>query len=514
MGLALSGLIIFQFYWINSATKANEERFRKDVLFALNRVAEKLEKREALHAAYDNFNSNFKWHGISKKGKNSLEVYESSFKKKIISLSDIDSTLQLPYDISFYFESSAKNNLDLISETENRSYDKAVFKLEKNLDELANSKFIEEKIRNAAKKSAMVQVVIHELLNGKGKTADRINAKELDSLLEFELSNKGIDLEFIYGVVDPSVNKMVFHSKNSDQTELKTSELKTSLFPNNIIGDQSQLMVHFPDKSSYLLQKIWLPLTSSVILVLIILFCFAYSIQTILKQKKLSEIKNDFINNMTHELKTPISTISLATEALQDPELSINADINKRYISMIREENTRLSRQVEKVLEIAVVERNDFKLKNDQVDLHKIIEMALKNIKIQLDQRSGKIEKKLNAKVSELSGDEMHLTNIIYNLLDNANKYSPDKPRIIVETQNVSDGIEIAIKDNGIGMTYDTQSKIFDKFYRVPTGNLHDVKGFGLGLAYVKNMVEAHQGQIQVKSEINKGSTFKIYFPL
>ena len=233
----------------------------------------------------------------------------------------------------------------------------------------------------------------------------------------------------------------------------------------------------------------------------------------ILRQKKISEVKNDFINNMTHEFKTPIATVSLATEALQDDDIKGNKAFVERYVSVIQEENKRLGMQVERVLQIASLDKKDFKLKIEEANLHQIIEKALVNINILVEKRGGSISSQLLASNPIIEADKVHLTNIVYNLLDNANKYSPDAPQINIRTENISTGVILKISDEGIGMSKEASQKIFDKFYRVSTGNVHDVKGFGLGLSYVKNIIDMHHGSINVKSEPGKGSTFKIILP-
>jgi len=245
----------------------------------------------------------------------------------------------------------------------------------------------------------------------------------------------------------------------------------------------------------------------------VIIAIFGYALYTIMRQKKISEIKNDFINNMTHEFKTPISTVSLACEALQDEDVKKNDTFLKRYISIIDAENKRLGMQVEKVLQMATLEKKDFKLKLEKLNVHQVIDRALENINIQIEKREGVIKKQLLASQREVVADEVHLTNIIYNLLDNANKYSREKPEITIATNNKNDGIVVKIQDKGIGMSREVSNRIFEKFYREPTGNIHDVKGFGLGLTYVKTMLDALGGSINVKSDLAKGSTFEIYLP-
>jgi two-component system phosphate regulon sensor histidine kinase PhoR len=245
----------------------------------------------------------------------------------------------------------------------------------------------------------------------------------------------------------------------------------------------------------------------------VMLGCFYVAVSTIVKQKQLADVKNDFINNMTHEFKTPISTISLATQMLQDKDVAANTTMFSRYLNIIKDENKRLGSQVEKVLQTAQMERGDLQLKIGEVNVHEVIEQVLENISPQIEQKEGLIDLDLQALDPVVLADEVHLTNIIFNLLDNANKYSPERPWITISTKNVDNGLSFTISDKGIGMSKDSLKNIFDKFYRVPTGNVHDVKGFGLGLSYVKTIVEKHHAKINVQSTLGEGSSFEVILP-
>jgi two-component system phosphate regulon sensor histidine kinase PhoR len=243
--------------------------------------------------------------------------------------------------------------------------------------------------------------------------------------------------------------------------------------------------------------------------------CFYAAVSTIIKQKKVADIKNDFINNMTHEFKTPISTISLAVDMAR--EQAENRDSKKplqRYLNIIRDENHRLGDHVEKVLQMALLERGQISLIYSAVNIHDIIERVLNNIGVQIEKKQGEVTLEFEAQNEIVQADEMHLTNIIYNLVDNANKYSLTTPNIKVATRNDENGLFFSVSDTGLGMNKEQLNRIFDQFYRVPTGNLHDVKGFGLGLSYVKKMVEAHGGTINVESKIGHGSMFEVFLPI
>jgi len=224
-------------------------------------------------------------------------------------------------------------------------------------------------------------------------------------------------------------------------------------------------------------------------------------------------MKTDFINNMTHEFKTPIATISLAADSITSPMISGNASKVNRFADIIKQENKRMLSQVEKVLQMAKFDNENLKLKVTELDIHGLIEEAVSNVSLQVEQRNGHVSTLLEAKNPIIMGDKTHISSMIHNLLDNANKYSPKNPTISVSTRNVRNGVEVIVTDKGIGMTSEAKKHIFDKFYRVHTGNLHDVKGFGLGLSYVKALMTAHNGTVNVQSELGKGSTFSLYFP-
>lgn len=365
-----------------------------------------------------------------------------------------------------------------------------------------------EKVEN---KSEIVQGVFQELVRNQKPVDQRINRNMLDSLLRREIKNHHIDIPYQYGVVSSAHNKIILASSRA--LHVPENAFKTALFPTDVFSTNDMLYIHFPTQQQYIMRKMWTVLASSGIMVLVILGCFYFAIATIVKQKKLSEVKNDFINNMTHEFKTPISTISLACEVLQDKEVTKNPMQMNRYLHIIRDENKRLGMQVEKVLQAALLDKGDLKLKLAKVDIHEVIDEVLQSIGVQIEKRQGTVHLDLQAQHTQIEADEVHITNIIHNLLDNANKYSPHAPQIRIHTQSLSDGVTITISDKGIGMSKEAISRIFDRFYRVPTGNIHNVKGFGLGLSYVKTILQGHQGRIRVESQPGAGSSFEVFLP-
>jgi two-component system phosphate regulon sensor histidine kinase PhoR len=286
-----------------------------------------------------------------------------------------------------------------------------------------------------------------------------------------------------------------------------------TLFPSDLFSEHNYLFVNFPTKHDYIRKSLGTMAFSSIGLILAISLCFAYTIHVIFRQKKLSDMKTDFVNNMTHELKTPISTISLASEMLRDQKVAADTQRIQKYAGVIHEENKRLGSHVEKVLQMAVIDRGEHKLKLSYINLHELIQKALDKMMLQLEERGGKLHTEFTARFPEARVDETHFINIITNLLDNAIKYSNEHPDITVATRDHSGGIVISVSDKGIGMSREAQRRVFEKFYRVPTGNVHNVKGFGLGLSYVKAMVDAHGGNVKLKSELNKGTTFEIFIP-
>ncbi len=340
-------------------------------------------------------------------------------------------------------------------------------------------------------------------------TNDTLHPYLLESLLENEFRSRNLKTNFEYSIYDCFTDSLVY----GGAVTLANEPIKDTERP--IIPkwnrDSHYFAIYFPEKSSYLIGQMSIWLFSSSILLVVIIF-FGYTLWVILKQKRLSEIKNDFINNMTHEFKTPISTITASSELLLSGSLDNAPEKRGRYYQMIADESSRLKLQVEKVLQMAQFDTNEIDLNLVQNDIHKLIKKASASVQILLDERKGELKLQLDARKHELKVDELHFTNIIRNLLDNAIKYCSKNPHILITTIDSKNGITISVKDNGIGINAVQKKQVFEKFYRVPTGNVHNVKGFGLGLYYVKSLVRAHHGTVDVYSD-SSGSTFSIFFP-
>lgn len=370
-----------------------------------------------------------------------------------------------------------------------------------------------------------------------GLLLERIDKDKLDTYIKHEIEQQGISLDFDYGIYSNDVQSFIImngnytaqitSSGNSSSpvktgNELYNSPYQISLFitpsaPSTAESEEEMipgyLKIYFPTKNKYLWSAVIPSLLMSILFTGLVLFCFGYVIYIILRQKQVSEMKTDFINNMTHEFKTPIATISLAADSIGSPMIISDENKVMRFTNIIKQENTRMLSQVEKVLQMAMLDKKDFQLKLSDVDVHQLIEVAAEHTNLKILKRNGILRTDLKANEHIIQADSTHISNIIHNLLDNAEKYSSDEVSINIETVDKKNGIEISISDNGIGMSKDQVKNIFEKFYRAHTGNIHDVKGFGLGLSYVKAIVDAHNGTINVKSELGKGSTFSVFLP-
>ncbi|HRK53650.1 MAG TPA: HAMP domain-containing sensor histidine kinase [Cyclobacteriaceae bacterium] len=334
------------------------------------------------------------------------------------------------------------------------------------------------------------------------------------SLLEFLLVNefekKNITADFEFGVYDCSDNCMVygnFISTRSDRKMASITDLPTWKDEGYYFG------VQFPFLQANLLSQMGIWGFSSAVLLIVVLF-FVYTLLAILKQKRLSEIQKDFINNMTHEFKTPIATIAISSEVLKNPGISKEPDRLLKYATVIENESNRLKQQVERVLQMAQLDEKKIELHTERFDVNDLLIEAVQNCALALPGNRGNIELKLNGAQHTIVGDKLHLTNVINNLIDNAVKYNSNEPQIVVRTYNKKNMFCIEVEDNGMGIAPENHNKIFERFYRVPTGNVHNVKGFGLGLNYVKLIVKAHKGSITLDSTLGKGTIFKIFLPV
>lgn len=554
MSLASFGLMGFQYYWVSNAVRINRERFDQNVYMALSGTVEQLEKGETSDVLLSSLMKDsvlqeslfekiepITFNDVQQRSiyRPRTSIVDTMFSEPAPEVSptfrrilesrgfDMNQLSELEMFFTYMTPELASSMFTpdemeiLLKEKERRltylsKLESTPAKRKPNepevITEINISDDILDKIRRANLKIDIVEQTLNELAAGQQAILDRLDTLQVRELLRNRLRERGISEDFELGLVKNDGEFLQLGSVSQGENLLKNG-IKAKLFPNDILGQENFLYIFFPNKNYHVIRQVWLPITSSVLFIGVIIFCFIYAIKVIIRQKALSDTKNDFINNMTHEFKTPLATVSLAVEALQDPELSTQDKFRKRYLGIIKDENKRLTAQVEKVLQAAALDKQDFKLKIEEVNLSELLESTMQHISLQVEKKGGNLTLKDRLKEPIVEGDAFHLTHIFNNLLDNAIKYTHNTPTIVLDAFEDADEIIVKIADNGIGMTKDAQKKIFDKFYRVPTGNVHDVKGFGLGLSYVKTMLEAHHGGIQVESEVGKGTTFTINIP-
>lgn len=509
LSITLIGLIIVQLYWINNAIKIKEEQFAQNINKGIAHIIDEIEKRETVYQVVNEIDP---YKSITTTGKPSLNYQYNKLNQSLFSLSTTnrekevfvihpsDSIRKITQLQQFLGDGLFISNKDNLGLKKNNK--------QKLLNDLSSKSGFTEKLEE---RTVFVENIVNKLVQIDVELEDRISKEQLEEIIGRSFYTIDEKLKYEYSVVKDGIS-IVYKSDKFD-SNTKSKIFTGQLFPKDVFAKDNYLVIYFPDERNYILKSTGFIAFTSIFLTLIIIFGFSLSIHIMFKQKRISQIKNDFVNNMTHELKTPISTISLASQLLKDKSVPIE-NKNIDYISgIIEDESKRLSYQVEKVLKTALFEQGHIKLKLRELDLHDLIENVVHNFEIQVKNRNGVIEKNLEATKSIARIDEVHFTNIIFNLLDNAVKYSKEEPEILIATRDNNSGIYITVADKGIGIKKQDQKKIFDQFYRVSTGNVHDVKGFGLGLNYVKKMVEEHGGQITLDSEFKKGTTFKIFIP-
>ncbi len=503
-------LIALQLYWIKVSLKSQQEQFDQGVMTAMQEVIKKLEKEEAITKVTSQLLS-----------EESFQNYEGD---SLVSLGNFPLSSSLSKNPNEGEQSYAsiqgdrfKLNIELPNPQRN---DSTTFIMRETQKRVINSRIVPSVVGNDSlvknqikRKATLINEIVNELafIRISNNFNERVDSSKIDSLFRLELLKKGIHTPFYFDILDGESGRLSFYENSRFSNEMKESEYSLQLFPNDYFIQSDTILLYFPNRSGVIWLNSWRILLISFLIVIILSLIFYGSFSTIIKQKKLSQIKNDFINNMTHELKTPISTISLACEALSDPAINIEEERRKQYVGMITNENSRLSLLVDNVLKSAVWDSSKLKIDLRTHEVHPIVKKVAESFKIQIDKKGGDLEMNLNAENDQAIIDEIHFTNVLYNLLDNANKYSKEKVHIKVESKVEGDNLVLSIQDNGIGISKEDQKKIFDKFYRVHTGNIHEVKGFGLGLSYVKRMVELFGGELKLKSKSGEGTTVIIY---
>ena len=525
MVLSLAGIIWVQIVWIRNALDIRNDNFNAAVFASLGNAANAIESNREMSFFFEapmminspsNDVSSYLRIGSysSNDGKNfSYSVTSQTVTGTVDSSGNIrlNEPVITKTDTTFYSDSGTavitapgqKGELNIQGGNQGSNADQGSLPVK-------SREFVDWVRKRANQFQNMSDQMIAEVYQWE-KTME-VSNDEVNIALSRSFQFSEIKTPFEFAIIkDGKVQDGLF--KKSGKNDFLKSNYMVQLFPDNIIRQNLLVSVIFPERTNYVLGSMAWLLGGSLLFSLIILATFALSLFLIIRQKKISEMKSDFLNNMTHEFKTPIATISLAADTITNPKVIKDESSIRHFIGMIKKENSRMNKKVETILQIASLDKKEIAFKFENVSLHSVIERAAEAIEIQVHQKNGKIALNLKAEAPVILGDNEHLTNLVNNLLDNALKYSPDSPEITVETKNNDRGIILSVEDKGIGMSKSVQSKIFERFYRQSSGNIHDVKGFGLGLNYVRAIIDAHKGNVTVTSEPGKGSRFDIFLP-
>ena len=509
MSTSLIGIIAVQVFWINNAVESKKEQFKNDIQKSLGSVSERINEREEaeFEKQIDGLIENIGLATNAQIKNYFFQQIDTTTKEKItFGGTFLEKNFKLPTDFL--------DNDSIILKRVSGKQDFFQSRLIKGVDNIFNS---ENKKRYSFTKryKDLEKPYFSQALEAYKKTKpihQRVSNIELNKTIKEELEKRNVSLDFKYGVY--SIDGLATKLKSGYYTINKKDSYRYPFFFNASGDVEYELYVTFPDKDEHILSGISNILILSLFFILIIVIAFSSSLYQLIRQKKISEIKTDFINNMTHEFKTPIATINLALDSIKNPKIIHNNDKVLRYVQMIRDENKRMHSQVENVLRISRLEKNEIEISKETVDLHDIIEDAISRIGLLIADNQGRLDMHFEAITAEIPGNQFHLTNVIVNILENALKYSEGAPKIDVYTESTNKFFVFKIKDEGIGMSKAVQKLVFNKFYREQKGNIHDVKGHGLGLAYVKEIVEKHHGIVFVESEKGVGSLFTVKLPL
>ncbi len=549
MGISVLGIIAVQLVWINNAIRVKNEMFNRGVNEAMLRTVNRLDDLHNLSVITNmaftkdsiNILTNFglttgretipekqltrRKHSIQTNRKLLREKEHALIKIKVNNDSQQTNVQTLSYGTNSTLQSRITTSdnrqktkdfilfpKDSIILSADSLYSISTIKIDSLLSSLDTFIVSPEFTKRIDLKAGALKHTVNKIVTEISEwDINELNDTLIAETLKEELQENQITPDFEYGIIRNDAIR--FPMPVNDSGQVYNTKFKVNLYPDNILQRNIELAVYFPGKDRFIYRSLnWL-LVASFFFSLFILLSFAFSIYYILRQKKISEMKSDFINNMTHEFKTPIATISVAADSITNLKVITSPERIRYFSGMIKKENTRMNRQVEDLLTIAQLDRKDFEFNWEKLNIHELIEEAVKGISLQTEQRKGTIRLDLNAENPHVTSDRVHGTNILHNLIDNANKYSVEAPEIKISTKNCKTGILIAIEDKGIGMSKAILSKIFERFYRQGSGNIHNVKGFGLGLSYVKAVTEANHGSITVQSTPGKGSIFELFLP-
>lgn len=543
--VSLAGLMILQVYLLGSSMTLKEQTFRRDVLNTLSAITEAIEARETVNTA-------FEIGGATADGRN-IRVVTRMGRDSDDDSPDLENVLQctdslLPYmrktddGVMYHVPSPQHIVLQVLDSTGGLDTtlvdhfsaagvfsvglcdglpDSGRYSVRLQADSVVEVIRLTDHsfpatvgmVAEDSGKAGFAMQVLHRLWDIECfPIQKRLDWVVLDSVVKDHMAEAGFELDYVYGVAGSDGDSLVYGPPDHAEKLLDT-EYKARLYPHDILAPRYDLLMFFPSGKAYLWGQMSPMLLSTIAFLFIIIYCFVYVIKTLMAQKRSAGLMVDFVNNMTHEFKTPISSVALACEAILRPDVISDHRKVGQYAQLIHDENQRMRRQTDKILQMAALEEGDPVLKPTEVDLHQVIREAVENIAIQIENREGTIACSLDASECVVRADKVHLSNIVFNLLDNANKYSPEAPSITVSTWNGNHGIHVRVEDRGKGISEEHIRHIFKKYYRVPTGNIHDVKGFGLGLSYVKLITEAHGGRISLNSIPGQGTRVDLFLP-
>jgi len=490
LSLALMGLIVIQLFWMDNAIDLKEKQFEQLVNGTLTDIAGEVEK-----------------YYTAQQMKEVLEAEE-----KAREMLDIQWDIQLeginPPEVFFENESDQKKAVpEIVVKSKNSDSDSDSL-----ISVTINEKEIFQIEEEFMKQEQLVKKVMKELLLEEVAFGERISQKNFNKILDHSFRDRGMDFPYEYSVLDGADSPV--YSTEGFEKNTPNYIFRTSLMGDKLKDRATYLYIYFPGQKKFIRGSMGMLGTSTILFTVFMVVAFSFALYVIFRQKKLSDIKSDFVSNMTHELKTPISTISLASQMLSDTTIPQEKKNMDQISRIIQTESKRLGYQVERVLQMSVLDQGHLILKKRPVEMHDLISAVEHNFRLQVENGNGAMEVEYQANQYEVNADRVHMMNVITNLVDNAIKYSGDEPQIHIQTFNKNDFFCLSIADQGIGISKEDQKKVFEKFYRVSTGNVHDVKGFGLGLSYVKLIVEQHNGRIHLSSELGKGSKFEVQFPL
>jgi two-component system phosphate regulon sensor histidine kinase PhoR len=510
MSLSLIGISLVQSFFINNSLENEEDNFTRSVKHALTFVSRAIEDYEYR----DYFEKLQPYLTPDNKA-------DSSIIKQLLITDEDDINDKTIVQRSTIFEERFKVPPSLFLEIDTDSFDISKLYSER-VTETYNTTIIdgvrridpETRLREYSSLDALDKQVYEDAFKTflKDKPVyKRVTTLQVETFLKRELKDKGINLDFEFAIYDDDLATKV---RTQDFELVDENAYGVYVFLDNNKESGYKLWVDFPDRKKHLLSSIKWMIILSIVFTSVIIIAFVSAIYQLIKQRQISQIKTDFINNMTHEFKTPIATINLALDSIKNPKIIGDQEKVMRYLGMIKEENKRMHAQVENVLRISKLEKNELNISKENLDLHELVIDAMTHVELIVENSEGYIKTNLEAIESSVLANETHFTNVIVNILDNAIKYSDDAPEINIYSENIGNNIILKITDKGNGMSKQVAKKVFEKFYREHSGNVHNVKGHGLGLAYVKRIIEDHQGHISVESEKGKGSTFIIKLPL